>query len=170
MALPPVVRSVVVPLGRSSAFELFVRRIAEWWPLATRSISGADAVSCAVEERPGGRIYERARDGSEHLWGRMLVWVAPARLGFTWQLPGLPEAAATEVEVRFTDAEGATRVDLEHRHWERLGADAALLRGLYDGGWPSILERFVALASDRELPPPPTAPGCLDTIRHDDRR
>jgi len=161
--LPPVRRTVEVPLKQAPAFELFVRRIGEWWPLATRSISGPDAATCAVEERVGGRIFETARDGSEQAWGEILVWEAPARLVFTWRIPGM--TAATEVEVRFVSVEAGTRVELEHRHWERLGADAALLRGLYDGGWPKILDRFEALAAGRALPPPPSAPGCIDVLK-----
>ncbi|AGP41847.1 hypothetical protein [Sorangium cellulosum] len=40
---PPIRRSPIVPLSRADAFDLFVRRIADGWPLATRSVG-----------RPGG--------------------------------------------------------------------------------------------------------------------
>ncbi|WP_437724098.1 hypothetical protein [Sorangium sp. So ce861] len=42
--VPPIRRSPIVPLSRADAFDLFVRRIADRWPLATRSVG-----------RPGGR-------------------------------------------------------------------------------------------------------------------
>jgi hypothetical protein len=51
---------------------------------------------------------------------------------------------SSEVEVRFI-AEGAnaTRVELEHRKFEEMGAEAgASMRKDVDGGWPGILEQF----------------------------
>jgi hypothetical protein len=166
MALPAVKKSVTVPLGKAAAFDLFVRRIADWWPLETRSASGK-ALSCAVEPRVGGRIFETTRDGDELLWGHILVWEEAARLVFTWRVPGLEEGAATEVEVRFIGEAALTRVELEHRNWERLGALASTLRGLYDGGWAPILARYLALATGAALPGPPRDPGCVDAVAHD---
>jgi len=51
---------------------------------------------------------------------------------------------SSEVEVRFI-AQGtdATLVELEHRKFERLGAEAgASMRKDVDGGWPRMLEHF----------------------------
>ena len=151
--LPPVRRSVTVPLARTQAFDLFVRRLPEWWPLATRSVWLEQAASCHVEPRVGGRLYERTHDGREAHWGTFLLWDEPGRVVFAWH-PGFPEAAATEVEVRFV-AEGArTRVELEHRNWDRLGERASFVRGMFAGGWAPVLARFEALArGDAELPP-----------------
>jgi uncharacterized protein YndB with AHSA1/START domain len=163
MALPPVTKTVVVPLKRQAAFDLFSRRIGEWWPLETRSASGR-AVTCAVEERVGGRIFETTREGEEFVWGEILTWEEPERLVFTWRVVGLPESVFTEVEVRFVSERDWTRVELEHRQWERLGAMAATLRGVYDGGWPGILARFEAAAAGRELPGPPREASCADTV------
>ncbi len=164
MALPPVLKSIVVPLQRDAAFDLFTRHINEWWPLQTRSVSGR-AVTCVVEGRVGGRIYETTSSGEVLVWGEVLIWDEPARLVFTWLAPGLPETAATEVEVRFASGADSTRIELEHRQWERLGALAATLRGTYDGGWPGILARFEAMAAGKLLPGPPAEPGCGDVVR-----
>jgi hypothetical protein len=52
----------------------------------------------------------------------------------------------SELEVKFI-AEGAdaTRVELEHRKFEQLGAEGGeKVRKDVDGGWPQILERFRA--------------------------
>jgi hypothetical protein len=70
----------------------------------------------------------------------------------------------TEVEVTFTalPAESATRVDLVHRDWERLGARADFVRGLYDNGWIAVLDRFVARAAGGAEPEWVPAPGCIE--------
>jgi uncharacterized protein YndB with AHSA1/START domain len=158
--LPPVQKSIVVPLGRADAFDLFLRRMSEWWPLSTRSVSLGNAVSCHVEARPGGRLYERDRQGGEHVWGRFKVFEEGVRAVFSWH-PGLPEAAATEVEVTFAPAGEGTRVDVEHRDWERLGARASFVRGLMDGGWPGVLARFGARARGAAELPSVEGPGCI---------
>ena len=53
------------------------------------------------------------------------MWQPPARLAYLWYL-GRDRADATEVEIRFL-AQGteATRVEIEHRGWERLGPQTA---------------------------------------------
>jgi uncharacterized protein YndB with AHSA1/START domain len=162
--LPPVRRSVVVPLDPSSAFDLFVRRIKDWWPLSARSIALENAVSCHIEPHVGGRVFERTRDGREGIWGRVVAWEEPLRLVFTWH-PGSLEETPEEVEVRFVDIGGRTRVDLEHRNWEHAGEKAALRRGLFEGGWPGVLARFEALATGANDLPSVTAPGCISTLK-----
>jgi hypothetical protein len=163
--LSPVRRSVLVPLDPRAAFDLFVARIGEWWPLATRSVLLAESASCHFEPRAGGRFFERGRDGREELWGTVLVWDEPTRIAFTWH-PGMPQTMATEVEVRFTGSARQTLVEVEHRSWERMGERAAFVRGLYDGpgGWPGVLERFVEAAAGAELSPV-DGPGCNEEQR-----
>ena len=47
------------------------------------------------------------------------------------------------MEVRFSaEGAGSTRLDLEHRGWERLGDRAVEARSGYDSGWPQVLERY----------------------------
>ncbi|MGK3965835.1 SRPBCC family protein [Sorangium sp. So ce118] len=157
-ALPPIRRSVIVPLDPAAAFELFARRISAWWPLAARSAGASPAVSCAIEERVGGRVYERGSDGSETLWGTVLAWEPPGRLVITWH-PGREASEAQEVEVLFLALGAHTRVELELRGWERVPKEAAALRARFEGGWPSLLARFEALASGEPMPEV-TGPGC----------
>jgi hypothetical protein len=49
-----------------------------------------------------------------------------------------------------------TRVELEHRGWERLGAQGRESRAGYDSGWPGVLESFattvMGASSARSLP------------------
>ncbi len=42
-----------------------------------------------------------------------------------------------------------TRVELEHRGFERLGERGEVARASYDGGWPTVLGRFVEQAGSR---------------------
>ena len=75
-----------------------------------------------LRTRVGGRIFERTSDGTEHDWGRIVAWEPPHRLVYSWHLR-VDRSDATEVEIRFTDLDRTTtRVDIEHRGWERLGA------------------------------------------------
>jgi uncharacterized protein YndB with AHSA1/START domain len=89
-------------------------------------------------------------DGTECPWGLVTVWEPPHRFVFAWMLNGewqyVPDITkASEVEIRFTpEAGGSTRVDLEHRHFERMGAGGAGMREGVDapGGWGTLLEEF----------------------------
>lgn len=115
--------------------------LAAWWPLRSHAVS-SDATTVVVDRRPGGRIAEVAADGTEHLWGEVLVDDPPRRLAFTF---GRWRPEVTEVEVCFTDlGNGRTRVDLEHRAWERLGEQAAEVRRRYVTGWDPVLASFTA--------------------------
>jgi aminoglycoside 3-N-acetyltransferase I len=160
--LPPVRRSIRVPLRRQEAFDLFFRRLTEWWPLATRSVWLEQATSCHVEVRAGGRFYERSRDGQESTWGVFRELEEPVRAVFSWH-PGHPEEVATEVEVRFVTDGLATRVDLEHRDWEKLGERASFVRGLFEGGWGPVLARFAALSRGLKILPIVEGPGCIES-------
>ena len=134
-------RSVEVPLARERAFTLFTERASTWWPLATHSFAGETAEEAIFEPRVGGRVYERARDGSEHDWGEITVWEPPTRFVLSWTVD--PSCAGTEVEVRFTGVDGRTRVELEHRGWR--DASPEFVEG-YSGGWEHVLRTFAEAA------------------------
>jgi uncharacterized protein YndB with AHSA1/START domain len=143
-AIEPVRRSVGVRCSPVEAFRLFTDGIDTWWPLATHSVGQAKAVGCVFEGRDGGRIYETLEDGTLHLWGTVTAWEPPSRLVFSWH-PGRDASTAQEVELRFLDDGGGTRVELEHRGWETLGARAGEVRDGYDSGWVPVLSRYVDL-------------------------
>jgi uncharacterized protein YndB with AHSA1/START domain len=148
--LEPVIKSVTVPSTPDEAFELFTAGIGTWWPLGERfSISGVRAKSCAIEPRVGGSVYEVRDDGERLPWGKVLTWDPPARLVLAWH-PGHPADVAQEVEVTFAPAEAGTRVQLVHRNWQKLGADASKIRSSYDGGWETVFAAaFAAAAAQR---------------------
>ena len=49
-SIEPVRKSVTVPARPQRAFELFTAHIHEWWPLATHSIGGEQAVGLVFGE------------------------------------------------------------------------------------------------------------------------
>lgn len=143
-AIAPVVKTVTVEASVERAFGVFTEGIATWWPLSTHSIGLDDAMSVMFEARIGGRIYEVCADGTEHEWGEVVECDPPNRIVYSWQ-PGSP--APTEVEIRFTAEGSRTRVDLEHRYWERLGDRAEEARSDYNSGWDIVIARYVGSVS-----------------------
>ena len=55
-ARPPIRQSTIVNGACERAFDVFVRRIAEWWPLVPFSRGQNRVRSVEVEERVGGQI------------------------------------------------------------------------------------------------------------------
>lgn len=144
VSVEPVRRNVTVGRPVEEAFELFTDRISTWWPFATHSVGGENTVAAVFEQSEGGRLYERGADGTEHDWADIVVWEPPSRFVLKWHVN--PERE-TEVEVRFVPAGEGTRVELEHRGWERLSEPvAAESRASYSDGWRVVLGEYVAAA------------------------
>ena len=145
-------KEITVEASQARAFDVFTREHGAWWPLATHHIGSAAAETAIIEPHAGGRWFERAADGSECDWGRVLVWDPPGRLVLAWEISAdwkHDESIDTEVEVRFVSLGPArTRVELEHRRLDRYGAAAEQMRGIFDSenGWTNILRLFVARA------------------------
>jgi uncharacterized protein YndB with AHSA1/START domain len=152
--IEPIRRSIVVRCDPATAFRVFTAEMDTWWPLHTHSRAQQDregesikAERIVVEERVGGRIYEVMSDGTEANWGSILTWNPPVTVVIAWQ-PNDDRPAATELELRFLPEGGATRVELEHRGWERLGTDALDAREGYANGWPATFDRYYGDAAN----------------------
>jgi uncharacterized protein YndB with AHSA1/START domain len=125
---------------------VFTSGLDRWWPRHA-SIGTAPLKTAVIEPRLGGCWYELGEDGSRADVGKILVWEPPRRFVVSWQINSRwkPDASVgSEVEVRFIAVgPNATRVELEHRNFEQLGAEAgASMRKDVDGGWPRMLEHF----------------------------
>ncbi|HEX7948543.1 MAG TPA: SRPBCC family protein [Phenylobacterium sp.] len=143
----PVRKTVTVRVSAEKAFRVFTDGFDRWWP-RTHHIGKAEIARAVIEPRTGGRWYEIGVDGSECDWGEVLAWEPPARLLLAWRLNAKWEYdpdLLTEVEVRFVAlGETETRVDFEHRGFERMGAGGEAARAGVDSpnGWGAILAEF----------------------------
>ena len=147
--IPPVVKSVELERPPKIAFEVFTESFGRWWPHLGHSVGEENVAEVVMEARPGGRLLERWKDGSEHVWGTIGAFEPPDRLVFSWDPSG--RRAETEVEVTFTDTtSGGTYVELTHRNWHVIGIEAEELRSSYEVGWPRVLASFATFAEKEE--------------------
>jgi uncharacterized protein YndB with AHSA1/START domain len=149
---PAVRRQIVVNAPLEEAFSVFTQRFGDFKP-REHNLLQAPIAETVFEPRVGGHIYDRAVDGTECRWARILAFEPPNRVVFSWdisprwQIERNPDLTS-EVEVRFF-AEGAkrTRVELEHRHLDRHGVGWESVRDgiANDAGWLLYLQRYAAL-------------------------
>ncbi|HXE28887.1 MAG TPA: SRPBCC family protein [Stellaceae bacterium] len=147
----PIRKSIRVDVAPARAFEIFTTGMARWW-LKTHTINPTKSPikEIALEPRAGGRWFERGEDGSECNWGKVLAWEPPTRLLLAWQINGrwqFDPALITEVDIRFTPDGNGTRVELEHRKLEALGAEAEAMAQAFTGGWGVLLDSFAKQAA-----------------------
>ena len=141
--IEPLRLSFDVACPMEHAFQVWTAKISHWWP-ADHTVSGAPDAEIVLEGRVGGRIFERAASGETHEWGEVTVWDPPRRVAYLWHLRR-DRADATEVEITFVDRDGvATTVEIEHRGWERLGAQGSDWRDANRAGWSSLLPHYQA--------------------------
>ncbi len=95
-----------------------------------------------------GESSNEPPSGTEHDWGEVTAWEPPHRFVYLWHLRR-DRADATEVEIRFVPDGEATRVEIEHRGWERLGAEGREWRDRNMGGWSTLLPHFIRAAEER---------------------
>ena len=134
-------KSVTVDCAVEEAFRIFTADATSWWPVESHSIHGADVREIVFEPNVGGKIYEAVESGERGHWATVLEWEPPSRLVLAWNILERP-GDLTEVEVRFLAEGTGTRVELEHRGWESVDAEAPAKRGSYDSGWGVVLGRF----------------------------
>jgi uncharacterized protein YndB with AHSA1/START domain len=146
VSIEPVVKTVTVACTPEEAFRYFTADISMWWPVTTQSVVAyasdfKDTPEAVIfEPRVGGRIFERARSGEEHVWGTVLTWGPPSQVVFSFH-PGRDDKEAQTVEITFSPVPEGARVVLTHSGWEKLSANAQKARDSYNQGWETV---FVA--------------------------
>ena len=119
-------KQVVVDAPIERAFSVFTDRFGDFKP-PEHNLLGAPIAETVFEPRVGGGIVDRAADGSECRWARILAFDPPDRVVFSWDISPrwtieTDQAQTSEVEVRFyAESPTRTRVELEHRHIDRHG-------------------------------------------------
>ena len=148
-------RQIVVDAPVERAFAVFTERFGDFKPKEHNLLSSPIAET-VFEAKVGGHIYDRAEDGSECAWARILVFEPPDRLVFSWDISPAWQLEqdldnASEVEVRFVaETPQRTRVELEHRNLDRHGPGWESVRdGVgHDEGWPLYLDRYADLFTE----------------------
>jgi uncharacterized protein YndB with AHSA1/START domain len=147
ISIAPVRKQIMVNANQQRAFDLFTNEMSRWWP-ATHNILKSPIKQYVIEPRAGGRWYAVGEDGSSCQTGYVIDWHPPQLVVLAWQLSAewqFDPALVTEVEVRFiAESASTTRVELEHRHLQRMGERGAQIRSMVDapGGWTAVLESF----------------------------
>jgi uncharacterized protein YndB with AHSA1/START domain len=142
-------RSVTVKTDVARAFRVFTEGFDTWWP-RSHHIGQSPMKKAIIEPFVGGRCYSEQEDGTDCPWGHVTAWEPPHRFVWAWQIthqwgfePDISKAS--EVEVRFTpEPDGSTRVDLEHRHFARMGPGSEQMKQAVggEGGWGMLLQLF----------------------------
>ena len=98
-------KQVVVDAPIERAFSVFTGRFGDFKP-PEHNLLGAPIAETVFEPRVGGGIVDRAADGSECRWARILAFDPPDRVVFSWDISPrwtieTDPARTSEVEVRF---------------------------------------------------------------------
>jgi uncharacterized protein YndB with AHSA1/START domain len=139
VVIEAVRKTVTVDCVVEEAFRVFTSDARTWWPVASHSINGEDVQEIVFEPREGGEVYELADDGARGHWATVLAWDPPSRLVLEWNIRNAA-AVPTEVEIMFVPDGERTRIELEHRGWEKIHATSTRAgRDDYDEGWEHVL-------------------------------
>lgn len=134
--LEPVIVETTVDTGDEAAFDAFVLRINDWWPMDPFSMSKG---TLSMDPILGGQIIETSADGKCFVWGHVTAIEKPHRIELAWYVGSTVETA-TQISVTFDPfGEDRTVVRLVQSGWEALGDKAAQIRTQNDGGWRQIL-------------------------------
>src|SRR5271170_6136283 len=128
-------KSVLLPLPPPAAFDLFTRRIGEWWPPERRH---TDDPGSEIFLLASGRFYERARDGREVELGCVRSWDAPNRIVLDFFIATSPERP-TEVEIAFSARGAGTEVTVVHRPKPSSEALWSERAPRYERSWDAVL-------------------------------
>jgi DDE superfamily endonuclease len=153
--VPVVRKQVVVNAPVEQAFTAFIERFGDFKPPEHNLLAAAIA-GTVFEPHVGGHIYDRAVDGSECRWARILAYEPPARVVFSWLVfpsfvvsegrracwffaaanwdPGALGLAVARLVVKYLLAGGEPlTVAVDGTFFRRRGRNVAEARWAYDG-------------------------------------
>lgn len=147
--------SIVVQAPLEPAFKAFTEDFGAFKP-REHNLLAAEIAETVLEPHVGGYLYDRAVDGSECRWARVLAYEPPHRVIISWDISPSWQLETdvertSEVEVRFLpESPDRTRVELEHRHLDRHQDGWEELRDAIAGdqGWPLYLQRYAQLFAE----------------------
>jgi uncharacterized protein YndB with AHSA1/START domain len=109
-------------------------------------VPDAPGTEAVVDLRPGGayRISWLGDDGNRYTEaGEFIEVQPPGRLVYTMRFEdAFSEQFESRVTVVFSEADGATRLELTHE-----GYSSAEMRDAHEQGWPSFLDRLAAVVA-----------------------
>ena len=111
-----VTAAIDVKAPVEQAFRVLTEDIGSWWNPEQHILEG-ELAEMVFEPREGGHVYDRATDGRECRWARVLAYDPPNRVVFSWdislawQIESDP-ARTSEIEVSFiAESDDRTRVE-----------------------------------------------------------
>jgi uncharacterized protein YndB with AHSA1/START domain len=145
-SVDPLVVEFMVDVDATHAFDVWVTRMALWWPAGHTRSGAPDDIVC--EPRRGGRVYERAHDGTQIDWGEVAEWDRPHRLRLLWHHL-FPRSEATDVEITFTPSGPGTAVRIVQTGWEALGEQGPIRRERTIAGWTAVTANYRRLLQEK---------------------
>ena len=129
--------STRVAVDPARAFQIFTDEIGAWWRRDERyQFQVGQAGRLSFED---GHLVEQASDGSVFTVGEVLVWEPPKRLIFEFRAAKFEAGEVTEVEVNFEIEGEGTRVTVEHRGWESIGAKHPARHGMFGPAFKHLM-------------------------------
>jgi hypothetical protein len=117
-----VLVSTRVAASPQRAFDVFTRRIGDWWvhnDLLRLTPRDPGVIAFREPDEDGvRRLVETRANGKEFEIGKVSVWAPGERLVVGWRQATFGPDHATEVEVKFEAVDSDTRVTVEHRGWD----------------------------------------------------
>lgn len=132
----PIRHQLRVPVWPERAFELFTRRMGDWWRNYNAHPDAFTGID--LEPRVGGRVAMLFDGYPDQVWGEVTVWNPPSVYEQTFWLAQDPEYPS-RLRVTFSEERIGSTVRFEHGGW---GPGNAAARARYTD-WPQILQRYV---------------------------
>lgn len=131
-ASPPfdaVTVSVTVRTDPATAFAIFTEESDLWWRRGPRfRVAGRHPGTLWFEPGVGGRLLE-SFENRLVVMGAITAWEPPVRFAFQWRASNFAEGESTDVEVRFEEYGGGTKVTVHHRGWAKVREDHPVRHG-----------------------------------------